>query len=116
MALDWTAADALEGTDRSPVGRRAAVSELVTDAKGSGAWRDRGAFNVTPLPGWLAVFKRGGHDPRAGGEGHVAILESFTGPAYTTIGGNEGDRIRRTDRSLANETPGDELVGWIRVA
>lgn len=116
MSLDWTADEALAGTDRSPVGRRAAVSELVTDAKGSGAWVDRGTPGVTPLPGWLAVFKRGGHDPRAGGEGHVAIVESFTGPLHTTIGGNEGDRIRRTLRSLDDERAGDELIGWIRVA
>lgn len=115
-SLDWTAEAALEGTDRSPVGRRAAVSELYTDAKGSGAWRDRDDASVIPGPGWLAVFKRGGQDPRHGGEGHVAVVENFARPGYTTIGGNEGDRIRRTLRSLESERAGEELVGWIVVA
>lgn len=102
----WQCADAA-GVPLPPA---VAVHVLVEWARAAGQWHERDAV---PQPGWLAIFARGGHDPRHGGEGHVAVVESYDEHGYVTIGGNEGDRVRRTARSLAAETPGNGLVGWI---
>jgi uncharacterized protein (TIGR02594 family) len=89
---------------------RAAVSELVADARAQGRWYATETARA-PAPGDLAIFKRAGGDPRIGGNGHVARVEispDATG-AYVTIGGNEADQVRRTLRS----TREPDLVGWI---
>ena len=111
-ALSWTPEAYRAGAEPLPFGMRAAVSELVADAVASGAWRSRESGYV-PSPGDLAVFRRGGHDPTTGGLGHVAIVEQFAGPPYVTVGGNESDEVRMTQRDLTKETDGNELVGWI---
>lgn len=89
---------------------RAAVAELVADAREAGAWQPVGDY--VPAPGDLAVFRRNGQDPTKGGEGHVARVE--TSPDvhgfYTTIGGNEDHRVARTKRTVKDP----ELLGWIR--
>jgi len=111
-AIRWSADGYKRGESPLPFSMRAAVSELHADAVASGAWRPRSSGYV-PSPGDLALFKRGGHDPTAGGLGHVAILKSFTGPMYVTIGGNEFNSVKQTDRDLSHEVDGNECVGWI---
>jgi hypothetical protein len=44
------------------------------------------------------------------GSGHAAILETKTGHSVTTIGGNEGQKVRRTER------PARQIRAIIRVA
>lgn len=91
-----------------PHGYRAAVSELVADARTSGSWRDR-STGYRPQPGDLAIFKRAGGDPRFGGSGHVSRV-AVVGPAvFETIGGNEANRVRYA--SCRFDDP--SLVGWI---
>lgn len=92
--------------DKPAHGRRAAVHELVEDARTFGTWRD---LTYTPKPGDLAVFKRNGADPRLGGEGHVGRVESVAGSGYTSIDGNHNDRVARVVRSFGDP----DLVGFI---
>jgi hypothetical protein len=100
----------------SPCRWRAAVWELVADAKAAGAWRE--AAEYSPLPGDLAVFRRDGQDPRRQGHhGHVGRVETAPNAAgaYLSIEGNSGpsgDRVVRVKRSLGD----DDLVGWISYA
>lgn len=104
----WCAAfaswcDVQAGLDTTP---RAAVWELVEDARAAGLWREVG---YVPRAGDLAVFKRGG-DPRVRGqEGHVGRVERADGSTYWTIDGNVGDRVARVERRMGEE----DLVGWI---
>jgi hypothetical protein len=102
----WWCADAA-GIRLPPV---VAVHALVEWAIAEGRWRDR---DVIPAPGWLAVYRRAGADPRHGGEGHVEIVEDFEGPAHGGIGGNVNNRVSLTAHRLDDEPRGDELAGWI---
>jgi hypothetical protein len=102
----WACANAA----RVPIPPVVAVHRLVAWAVAAGCWRERSAV---PLPGWLAVYKRGGADPRHGGEGHVEIVESYTGPEHSGIGGNVNNRVTFTAHRLDDEPRGGELVGWI---
>jgi hypothetical protein len=102
----WACADTA-GIKLPPV---VAVHVLVEWAIAEGRWRDR---DVIPAPGWLAVYRRAGADPRHGGEGHVEIVESFAAPEHSGIGGNVGNAVARSGHSLAIEPRGDELAGWI---
>jgi len=89
---------------------RASVAELVTDAKDTGAWHELG--DGAPEPGDLLVMGRNGSDPRHGGEGHVAIVETAMPVGWYTIGGNENNAVRRALRQ-----PGDKVepvLGFIR--
>jgi hypothetical protein len=92
---------------------RAAVRELVEDARANGRWRER---SYMPNPGDLAIYKRGGKDPRRGEEGHVdrvirvAMKDS---ELIEVVGGNVGDRVTQRTIDLGAEKPGEELVGWI---
>lgn len=97
-----------------PVEWRAAVWELVEDARRSGAWREVGEYS--PLAGDLAIYKRSGQDPRHQGHlGHVGRVEVPPPDAagrYTTIDGNSGPggyRVARVEHHL----PEAALVGWI---
>jgi peptidoglycan hydrolase-like protein with peptidoglycan-binding domain len=93
---------------------RWACSEVWADAVLRGLARNR---DYRPQPGDLAVFARGGGDPRRGGPGHVARVERAVDAAgnYATIGGNEGGaahhggEVMRTERNMSDPT----LVGWI---
>lgn len=92
---------------------RAAVRELVEDARASGRWYE--VDDYVPKPGDLAIFRRGAKDPRRGEEGHVervAVAPDATG-SLTTIGGNVGDAIVRRTWRIGQEEIGHELVGWI---
>jgi hypothetical protein len=83
---------------------RAAVVELVSDAKGLGLWRDNAVWH-DPQPGDLAIYATGGvphhvnrvEEPRAVG----------MGAAFVAVGGNEANAVRRSIRKLT------EPVGWI---
>jgi hypothetical protein len=63
-------------------------------------------------------MKRAASDPRLGGLGHVAIVdEAAPGGIYYSIGGNESDMVKRTQRG--GGVPADEQeepVGWIKVS
>lgn len=89
---------------------RAAVSELVADAKALGHWRPADVFHA-PQPGDAAIYSRAGGDPRRGGLGHVARVEipPDADGVYTTIDGNSDNRVRRNRRVLTDRT----LLGWI---
>ena len=95
-----------------PIGYRASVRELVSDARATGAWREL-LPSVTPRRGDLLVMRRHGQDPRWGGLGHVAFVESWDPDAMTgvTVGGNEQDAVRRTIRSMTDAA--EPPVGWI---
>ena len=92
---------------------RAAVHELVSDAVIAKTWREFGAY--IPQPGDLAIFMRGGKDPRAFGEGHIDRVEVSPDASgvTTTIGGNVGDAVVRRTWRIGEEQRGNELVGWI---
>lgn len=83
---------------------RAAVHELVEDAKSAGKLHLAGSGYV-PKPGDLAIRGRAGESPLAGGHGHVQCVETFTTEAdYVTIDGNHEDsvaRVTNTDPPLA---------------
>lgn len=92
---------------------RAAVHELVSDAALTHLWHEFGEY--VPRPGDLAIFKRGGKDPRAFGEGHVEFVEVAPDSSglLTTIGGNVNDAVVRRVWRIGEESRGNELVGWI---
>jgi hypothetical protein len=85
---------------------RISVRELVEDARTRAAWRDV-ASGYVPVPGDLEVYARAGEDPRRGGRGHVAIVESRSDAGSVTIGGNERNAVRRTTEHAL------PVVGWI---
>lgn len=112
--LFWSATDR---ADRDPpIGYRAAVAELVADARAASAWHDVSeiAPGAGPQPGDLLVFGRGGHDPRAGGTGHVAIVETGDTGSWVAIGGNQGDAVSAQPRGLQDVA--EPLVGWIALS
>ncbi len=100
-----------------PVGYRAAVSELVTDAKATGTWHDV-TEGYEPEPGDLCILGREGQDPRTGGLGHVCIVQEAAaeGRAWACIGGNQGSpgAVTVAERSLADKI--EAIVGWIAVS
>jgi len=112
-ARAWSALGYVESGEGPPVGWRAAVAELVTDARGTSTWHDA-AEGGSPGPGDLLVMGRLGQDPRRGGLGHVAIVaEVAEGGGLWAIGGNESDAVRRT---LCGAGAGERepIVGWIQ--
>lgn len=113
----WSAHTYVETGEGPPVGWRAAVAELVTDACGTSTWHDV-TEGTSPTPGDLLVMGRLGQDPRHGGLGHVAIVDEVTDDGGVwTIGGNESDAVRRTLRRAAAAADEKEpIVGWIALA
>jgi len=106
---------AIDGTDDAdraacPHGYRCSVAELVADARARGTWWDDSGGYV-PEPGDLAIWMRAGGDPRRGGTGHVSRVELYdrVSGTITTIGGNEGDEVRRS----THRDNDPNLVGWI---
>lgn len=108
-AGSWCAAftgwcDAQAGVPRT---WRAAVHEIVSDARKAGTLR---GLDYTPRPGDLAIFKRDGQDPRKGGLGHVARVEKVEGGTFTAIDGNSaGDKVARVVRPMTDAA----LVAWV---
>ena len=82
---------------------RAAGVELMADAQENGTWVEP---TVRPQPGWLAILYREGPAWAT----HTCVVVGASDGGYRTIGGNEGDRVRETDRRY-----GDGVKGWIRV-
>lgn len=115
-AGNWCAAFAssamsivLEPGETPPHGYRAAVAELVADARAAGAWHDV-AEGAPVWPGDLAIFRRDGQDPRTGGTGHVGRVEELhQDGGYTTIDGNHQNAVGRVERRLMDA----DLVGFI---
>jgi hypothetical protein len=104
----WCTAVSDPGLDPSQVahGYRAAVAELVQDAKARGAWRGP---TERPELGWLAVWTRAGGDPVRGGTGHVGRVSWVGGATFQCIEGNTSDRVAEVTHTLADDT----LRGWI---
>lgn len=114
-ARAWSARAYVESGEGPPVGWRAAVAELVADARGTSTWHDV-SEGTSPDPGDLLVMGRLGQDPRQGGLGHVAIVEEeVEGGGLWTIGGNESDAVRRT-LHWAAASGREPIVGWIALA
>lgn len=90
---------------------RAAVRELVEDARAAGLWRE--VDDHTPLPGDLVIYKRGGKDPRRGEEGHVDRVVACRDGVLDVVGGNVDDAVRLRRFRLGEEERGNEVVGWI---
>lgn len=110
---------ALEPGEEPPHGLRSAVWELVEDAGGSlrVPFRGTGCFvpagaAVIPEPGWAAIYKRAGGDPRVRGSGHVrtVVTTDAARRTYLGIGGNERNTMVREEHPI--DAP--DLVGWIR--
>lgn len=109
-AAQWCAAfvgfcDHVAGVTGRPW--RAAVAELVRDAREAGTLREVLAYD--PRPGDLAIWRRGGQDPRHGGLGHVGRVETISEDWIATIDGNHGDKVARVLRR--QDDP--DLVAWI---
>ena len=115
-ARRWSARAYIEAGEGPPVGWRAAVAELVADARGTSTWHDV-SEGLSPEPGDLLVMGRVGQDPQHGGLGHVAIVEeAAAGGGLWAIGGNESDAVRRTLRGVGGEADERQpVVGWIEV-
>jgi hypothetical protein len=80
---------------------RAAVVELVEDAKGLGLYRDNATWH-DPQPGDLAIYATGGVPH------HVNRVELRPqGGTFGAVGGNEANAVRRSTRQIT------EPVGWI---
>jgi hypothetical protein len=94
-----------------PVLWRAAVHELVEDARVSDAWCLRGAAVYMPEPGDAAVFIRDGSSPLRGGTGHVGrvVRAPDADGRYATIDGNHGDRVALVERRMDDP----DLCGFI---
>ena len=129
-ALAWEPSS----TSRPPFGYRAAVAELVADARASGTWVDVAEVRADaegrrlPRRGDLLVFSRAGEDPRTGGEGHVVIVEAEGGPddtgnvadaqdvggSWVVVSGNApGGVVARETRTLADVA--EAVVGFVAV-
>ncbi len=114
-AMQWTHAS----TGKPPIGYRAAVAELVADAEETGTWRDISRLSLCSAPrcGDLLVMGREGADPRAGGTGHVGLVErglvkdGAVDATWDVISGNDGDRVRRSTRTIRDTN--EPVVGWI---
>jgi hypothetical protein len=103
---------------RPPIGYRAAVSELVADARASGAFHDVSAFAsgaFVPSLGDLAILGRAGEDPRTGGLGHVCLVASddHGGGAWDCVGGNQGTpgAVTLVRRSVSDAV--EPIVGFV---
>ncbi len=105
--LTWSAHEFIADKGPIPIGYRAAVSELVKDARGTGRLHLPGD-GYTPSFGDLAVFARiAGESPLTGGRGHVAFYvgEDVADPMF--LGGNQGDGVRVQNRKRS------EVIAWI---
>jgi hypothetical protein len=108
-AIVASAAAALEAeldTEQEPVGiphgYRAAVWELIEDAKANGTWRPRGS-GYRPKRGDLLCSARAGQNPEKRGSGHVEVVVEPSGPLRVhplTLGGNEANQIVEADFDL----------------
>jgi hypothetical protein len=112
LAQHWTAPPP---APLPTIGYRAAVSELVTDAKATNTWHDV-SEGYAPSPGDLCILARDGEDPRTGGLGHVCFVKETIGDGvWDCIGGNQGvpGAVTLAARSIKDTV--ETIVGWISV-
>lgn len=74
-----------------PHGYRAAVAELVADARELGTWHPK-TSGYAPKVGDLVISARSGEDPTTGGKGHVERVSEVSESSIVTIGGNENNQ------------------------
>ena len=106
----WCRRRALVAGEANPLGYNAAVASL---------WRAAivGPVGYARPPQWapavgdVAIFRRANQDPRTGGEGHVARVETTPDGygAFTAIAGNSANAVSRETHSVHDP----DLVGWI---
>lgn len=104
--LTWTpdARPAFADLRYPPIGYRAAVSELVDDARATGTWRPAQAAEE-PRPGDLLVWSH-----------HVGLCEVWAPGERAAICGNDGDAVARVDLGTSGEHPRcGPLLGWVRL-
>ncbi len=105
MLLGWTAK---ARGNQPPFTMRAAVSEIIRDARECSAWHDVTEAGES-MPGDLRCYFRNvdgvEKDPRKGQEGHVAI---DIGDGLV-VSGNDGDEVRDAPRDKWR------LCGWVSV-
>ncbi|NUP06719.1 MAG: CHAP domain-containing protein [Polyangiaceae bacterium] len=105
----WCMLQAANEGDVLPHEPRAAVWEIVADARERGTFRDV-STGYRPNVGDLGIYKRAGGDPRIKGQnGHVDRVETIGAEAYTAIGGNENNQVRRE----AQRYDASDIAGWI---
>lgn len=112
IALMWEPADHV-AHDLPPFTLRAAVAELVADARTCGALRLPPTAE-TPLPGDLLVYGRDGQSPLAGGLGHVAFCERWD-ETTAAVSGNDEDAVRLQSWDAGAPAPWGPLLAWISV-
>ncbi|MBU0572053.1 MAG: hypothetical protein KJ995_08250 [Candidatus Omnitrophica bacterium] len=91
----------------APTAYRCSGFELENDAKASGLWRPKALVldgGWVPAPGDVCILDRGG-----GWKRHVARVVHAGNSSFVTLGGNEQNRWRFSDRRYDNE----DLLGFI---
>jgi hypothetical protein len=98
----------------TPVGWRAAVSELVQDARATGVLRLPQSAEE-PREGDLLIYGRAGGSPLRNGRGHVGVCSAW-GDRMAAICGNDGDAVREVELGPDGEHPScGPLLAWIRL-
>ncbi len=115
-AVAWCAAFATWCAD---LRRRAAVWQLVADARQAGTLHD-GADRRHPPPGALCIFGRNGQSPlRPGQEGHASFYAVHAGPGVGWfVGGNQAADVDDTDQRegvTRQRRPMASILAWIAV-
>ena len=96
-----------------PHGLRAAVHELVTDARIAGTFHEAGS-GYEPCPGDAAVSGRNGSSPLRGGTGHVeTLIERTDAGSGWFIGGNEDANAEHGGRWRHEHQSFGHIEGWI---
>lgn len=106
-AACWAMCQALEPGEEPPHPWRPSGIELERDAGDRGLWYPAGLVAAecnSFAVGDLAIYRRG-----PGWGRHVVRVETIDRPRFTAIGGNEGDRWARTERSLFDA----DLLGFV---
>lgn len=104
--VSWVLREAGNPLDPDPM---PAVASILAYAKNNGTFHPKGEIGFTPQPGDIAIYKEGvGLYPS-----HVNIVISYEPAAnkYTSIGGNESDKIMQANLSAE----GSSLTGFMRV-
>lgn len=117
--VELWAPDAVGAHGWPPIGYRAAVAELVADARATGTLSlpEDGGDLAFIRPGDLVVFGREGQSPVHGGLGHVAVYEgSAMWGTFQTIGGDEMGPGGYGVRRMLRPTAAEPVVGWVSLA
>lgn len=113
LAMAWDEHEWIAGYSDCPFGYRAAVWEIIEDARATGQWVDASADEL-PQRGDALCFGRGGHDPRKRGqEGHTGFCEAW-GDVRALVSGNDGDEVRRREWGAHAPAPWP-YVGFVKI-